>query len=152
MVLSEKSLKRLEGVDARLVRVVKRAIVLTGVDFAVTEGLRSPERQKALYLAGKSKVEEGGTHVSGRAVDVAALINGSANWEIENYIKIADAFRVAAIDEGVGLRWGGAWFCPDIRKSGSAAIAYSATLGVYQARKQRPFIDGPHFELAKAEM
>ena len=38
--LSKRSLSRLEGVDPKLVAVVKRAIELTRVDFGVTEGLR----------------------------------------------------------------------------------------------------------------
>ena len=46
--LSKKSLSKLEGVHDDLVRVVKRAIEITVVDFAVLDGLRAPERQKTL--------------------------------------------------------------------------------------------------------
>ena len=39
-VLGRRSLERLDGVHEDLVRVVKRAITMTRVDFGVTEGLR----------------------------------------------------------------------------------------------------------------
>ena len=44
--LSQRSLSRLEGVDERLVVIVKKAIDVTRVDFGVTEGLRSIETQR----------------------------------------------------------------------------------------------------------
>jgi peptidoglycan L-alanyl-D-glutamate endopeptidase CwlK len=43
--LGARSLQRLEGVHPDLVRVVKRAISLTDLDFTVLEGLRTVERQ-----------------------------------------------------------------------------------------------------------
>lgn len=39
--LSTRSLSRLEGVNPKLVQVVKRAIQLSEVDVTVTEGLRT---------------------------------------------------------------------------------------------------------------
>ena len=42
--LSARSLSRLEGVHPDLVKVVKRAIELTEVDFMVTEGVRTAAR------------------------------------------------------------------------------------------------------------
>ena len=53
--LSQRSLDRLEGVEDTLVVVVKRAIELTKVDFGVSEGVRSIERQKELVEKGASK-------------------------------------------------------------------------------------------------
>ena len=46
--LSQKSLSKLHGVNPMLNRVVHDAIIKTTVDFGVTEGLRSLERQKQL--------------------------------------------------------------------------------------------------------
>ena len=45
--LSQKSLDRLSGVHPDLVAVVKRAIEITEVDFAVLEGVRSKEIGRA---------------------------------------------------------------------------------------------------------
>jgi len=84
-------------------------IKLTKVDFAVTEGLRTPERQRELFAKGASQVKEGGTHVAGRAIDVVAFLGGRISWELNLYDDIADAMRLAALEANVGLRWGAAW-------------------------------------------
>ena len=49
--LSQKSLDRLEGVNDDMVRVVKKAIELTKVDFGVICGLRTVEEQEELRIA-----------------------------------------------------------------------------------------------------
>jgi peptidoglycan L-alanyl-D-glutamate endopeptidase CwlK len=55
ITLGERSLSRLQGVHADLVRVVKRAAAMSDLDFTVLEGLRTVERQKQLVAAGASK-------------------------------------------------------------------------------------------------
>ena len=147
--LSARSLTRLEGVDPDLVKVVKRAIELTKVDFAVTEGLRTPERQRELFAKGASQIKEGGTHVAGRAVDLVAFLGGRISWELNLYDDIADAMRLAALEANVGLRWGAAWNVPDIRKwDGTMESAMMHYIDTRRKMGQRPFIDGPHFELS----
>jgi peptidoglycan L-alanyl-D-glutamate endopeptidase CwlK len=147
--LSARSLNRLNGVDPNLIRVVQRAIELTKVDFAVTEGLRSPERQRELFAKGASQIKEGGTHVAGRAIDVVAYLGDRISWELNLYDDIADAMRLAALEANVGLRWGAAWNVPDIRKwNGSMESAMMHYIDTRRKQGQRPFIDGPHFELA----
>jgi peptidoglycan L-alanyl-D-glutamate endopeptidase CwlK len=147
--LSARSIDRLVGVNPNLIRVVQRAIELTKVDFAVTEGLRSPERQRELYAKGASQIKEGGTHIEGRAIDVVAYIGNRISWELNLYDDIADAMRLAAIETNVGLRWGAAWNVPDIRKwNGSMESAMMHYIDTRRKQGQRPFIDGPHFELA----
>ena len=44
--LSNRSLKKLDGVHPDLVDVVKRAIEITEIDFGVSEGVRTLETQK----------------------------------------------------------------------------------------------------------
>lgn len=114
---SERSLKNLEGVHPDLVRVVKRALSLSPVDFVVTEGLRTLERQKDLLKTGASKTLNS-RHLTGHAVDVAAWVGG-VKWEWVYYEKIARAMFDAAKIENVPITWGGDW----------------------------KFKDGPHFEL-----
>jgi len=146
--LGARSLARLEGVNPDLVRVVKRAIELTKVDFAVTEGLRTPERQRELFAKGASQVKEGGTHVAGRAVDLVAFLGGRISWELNLYDDIADAMKAAALEVNVGLRWGAAWNVPDIRHwSGTMESAMMYYIDARRSMGKRPFIDGPHFEL-----
>jgi peptidoglycan L-alanyl-D-glutamate endopeptidase CwlK len=147
--LSARSLTRLEGVNPNLIKVVKRAIELTKVDFAVTEGLRTPERQRELFAKGASQVKEGGTHVAGRAVDLVAFLDNRISWELNLYDDIADAMKAAALELNVGLRWGAAWNVPDIRQwNGTMQSAMMHYIDSRRNIGQRPFIDGPHFELA----
>ena len=126
--LGPKSRLKLNGVHKDLVAVVEKAITLSSKDFTIIEGLRSIERQKQLYAAGKSKTLNS-RHITGHAVDLAPWpINGDfdsdgilniADWD--EYYPIADAMKEAAQDLGVSLEWGGDW---------------------------KGFPDGPHFQLS----
>jgi len=55
--LGKTSLKRLTGVDKRLVEIVKKAIEETNQDFSVVEGLRSVERQNELFKKGYTELD-----------------------------------------------------------------------------------------------
>ena len=118
--LSNRSLSKLEGVDADLVKVVKRAIEITEIDFMVTEGLRTVERQRALLAAGASKTMKS-MHLIGRAVDLAAYVDGDVRWDWPLYDTLAKAMKAASEEVGVNIVWGGDW---------------------------KTFKDGPHFQLA----
>lgn len=117
--LSERSMRRLAGVHPRLVALVKEAVALSPVDFMVTEGLRTSERQAALVRAGASRTMRS-RHLTGHAVDIAALVDGQVRWDWPLYPRIAAAFKAAAARQGTAIVWGGDW--PRLR-------------------------DGPHFEL-----
>lgn len=56
-ILGRASLANLEGVHPSLVRVVKRAITLTSVDFKVIEGVRSVERAFENFGKGRTAAE-----------------------------------------------------------------------------------------------
>ncbi len=145
--LSQRSLDRLKGVDPRLVAVVKRAIELTKVDFAVTQGLRTAEQQRKFVASGKSKTMDS-KHLTGDAVDVVAYVDGEISWELNLYDDIADAFKKAAKELGVALRWGAAWNVSDITKwNGTMEAAMMHYVDTRRKQGRRPFIDGPHFEL-----
>lgn len=118
--LSVSSKQKLAGVNPDLVRVVQRAIQITEIDFRVTEGLRSYERQVALVKAGASKTLKS-RHLTGHAVDLVALVNNEARWDWPLYSKLADAMKKSAEELGVKIVWGRDW---------------------------TTFKDGPHFELA----
>jgi peptidoglycan L-alanyl-D-glutamate endopeptidase CwlK len=145
--LSKRSLNNLQGVDERLVEVVKIAIEVTRVDFGVIEGLRTVERQRELVASGASQTMES-KHISGRAVDLMAYIGSRASWELNLYDDIADAMKIGAMEVGVKVRWGGAWNVPDIRDwDGSMQDAMDHYIDTRRSQGRRPFIDGPHFEL-----
>lgn len=120
-ILGQKSLANLTGVHEDLVRVVKRAIQLSTVDFRVQQGLRSKSEQALLVKKGASTTMNS-RHLTGHAVDLVALIAGEVRWDWPLYYKIAAAMKQAAKDLNVPITWGGDW---------------------------RTFKDGPHFELPR---
>ena len=145
--LSKRSLSNLEGVNQRLVSVVKSAIDITEVDFGVLEGVRTIARQKKLVEKGASKTMKS-KHLDGLAVDLIAYVDNRISWELSLYDEIADAMKAAAKDLAVPIRWGGAWNVPDITVwEGDMASAMGYYIDYKRAQNKKPFIDGPHFEL-----
>lgn len=123
MELSQRDLTRLEGVHVDLVRVLRRAANLMPVDlgFIVTEGVRTKQRQIQLVKIGASQTVHS-RHLTGHAVDLAALVDGQVRWDWPLYDHIAVAMKTAAKELDVPLTWGGDWY---------------------------RFRDGPHFELPR---
>ena len=105
---SEKSNTKLEGVDERLIRIATLALQLSPVDFGITEGVRTLERQKQLVKAGASRTLRS-KHLEGKAIDVVAYLDGEVRWDWPLYEKIAKAFKQAADELGYKITWGGSW-------------------------------------------
>jgi peptidoglycan LD-endopeptidase CwlK len=146
--LSDRSLSMLQGVDEQLVATVKLAISLTKTDFGVICGMRTIEEQRALVAKGASKTMNS-KHLEGKAVDLMAYIGSRGSWELNLYDDIADAMKEAAKETGTLLRWGAAWQVPDIRQwEGTMENAMNAYVDLRRSEGKRPFIDGPHFEIA----
>ena len=80
MQLGTKSLSKLNGVNQKLVDVVKLAIQLTEQDFSVNCGLRTLAEQKALLKSGATTTLNS-RHISGNAVDLVPFVEGKANWD-----------------------------------------------------------------------
>ena len=151
--LSQRSLDKLEGVDERLVTVVKSAIHLTKVDFGVICGLRTIEEQRGLVAKGASKTMKS-KHLEGLAVDLMAYIGSRASWELNLYDDIADAMKQAAKEIGVDVCWGAAWSTAEMPYpmnicswEGTMEEAMKAYCKKKSDAGKRAFIDGPHFEL-----
>jgi peptidoglycan L-alanyl-D-glutamate endopeptidase CwlK len=120
-VLGQRSKLRLKGVHPDLVKVVERTIEISTVNFTVLEGLRTPERQKALVEAGASQTLNS-RHITGHAVDLGAWVGDEVRWDWPLYHKIAAAMKDASKQVNVPIEWGGDW---------------------------RNFKDGPHFQLPR---
>ena len=145
--LSQRSLDKMEGVDANLVAVTKRAIELTKIDFGVIYGMRTIQEQEKLVAAGKSQTMKS-KHLVGRAVDLMAYVDGKGCWELNVYDDLCDAMKEAAKELSVAIKWGAAWSEGDIRTyPGTAEDAMMAYVDLRRGQGRRPFIDGPHFEL-----
>ena len=143
--LSQRSLDRMKGVDERLVNVVKRAIEISEVDFMVTEGLRTKERQAQLVKAGASKTMNS-KHLTGKAVDLAAVVGGQVRWDFGLYYKIAKAMKRAADILNVELVWGAVW-----DRSTKQWDDPEKAVSEYSLRRKAAgksvFLDGPHWEI-----
>lgn len=120
---SQRSENNLKGVNPDLVKIVRRALQLSPVDFGITEGLRTVERQRQLVAAGKSQTMNS-RHISGYAVDVFAYPTSAGSWEWKYYEQIATAFKQAAKELNIPVEWGGDW---------------------------KTLKDGPHFQLPHAK-
>lgn len=107
-ILGSRSIKNLIGVHPDLKLVVERAIDITDLDFVVTEGVRTLARQKQLVAAGASKTMRS-RHLTGHAVDLAAVVGGKVRWDWPLYARLNEVMMEAARDEGVQLEWGGHW-------------------------------------------
>jgi peptidoglycan L-alanyl-D-glutamate endopeptidase CwlK len=105
---SRRSLKSLQGVHPDLVRVCHRALELTPIDFLITEGLRTVERQQQLVAAGASKTMNS-RHITGHAVDFAPIVEGGIRWDWPLFPPVAQAFKSAAAEYGIQIVWGGDW-------------------------------------------
>jgi peptidoglycan L-alanyl-D-glutamate endopeptidase CwlK len=145
--LSARCELRLAGVHPDLVRVVRRAAE-GGVAFRVEEGLRTVKRQQQLVASGASQTMNS-RHITGHAVDLLPLVDGQHTWDWQYYYPMADAFRAATIAEKVPVIWGGAWglLMTDYATAKAGQDRYAARV---RAQGRRPFLDGPHFELARA--
>lgn len=102
--LSQRSLTALVGVHPDLVRVVKRAITISTVDFIVGEGLRTLETQRKYVASGVSKTMKS-RHLTGHAVDLWAYLV-TIRWEPALYVPIADSMKAAGKELGVPVEWG----------------------------------------------
>lgn len=136
--LSQKSRARLSGVHSDLVRVVEDAIEACATDFMVIEGVRTLEKQREYFKAGKSKTmnsrhlpkpAKGQAQPVSHAVDLAPLVDLDGDgdldlsWRPRDFKPIAVAMKEAAAKLGVPIVWGGDW---------------------------KSFVDMPHFELDRS--
>ena len=144
-VFGDRSKKNLSTCHEDLQVIHQEAIKTSTVDYGISEGHRSLERQKKLFDEGKSRIDgisrKGKhNHLPSQATDVYAYVKGRKNLAFD---KVHLAYIAGHImetarrlyDEGRiehHLRWGGNWDS-------------DGTLMVDQSLK-----DMPHFELVGA--
>lgn len=116
---SVRSVKNLAGVHPDLVAVMNAAIKDSPLDFAITEGLRTLERQHRLAAAGASSTLNS-RHLTGHAVDVAVFVDGQVCWDLPLYDTLAVHIKKCAAELKIPIEWGGDW---------------------------KRFRDGPHYQL-----
>ena len=106
--LTQRSLTNLQGVHPDLVRLIEVAIKNTPIDFVVTEGLRTPARQRELIKAGASQTMRS-RHLTGHAVDLACMVERKVRWDWPLYEKLAKHIKDTAKAQNIPIEWGGDW-------------------------------------------
>jgi len=103
-----KSSERLSQVHPDLQRVFNEAIKDSPLDFSITEGLRTKERQKALFDAGKSQTMNS-RHITGHAIDIAVIYDGEVTWDAKYYIPVIEHIKKIAKSMDIPIVSGGDW-------------------------------------------
>ena len=106
--LSKSSIEKLIGVHPALILLVSRALLYSEVDFGITEGLRTLERQKILKSEGKSQTLNS-RHLHGCAIDFVCYANGKLSWDLGYYRQVSEAFKKASVELNIPIIWGGDW-------------------------------------------
>jgi peptidoglycan L-alanyl-D-glutamate endopeptidase CwlK len=107
-IFGSASEKNLQGVHPDLVQLARAALALSPVDFKITEGRRTIERQRQLVAEKKSQTMNS-RHITGHAIDVFALPTPAGSWDMKYYKQIADAFKQASDGLTIPVEWGGNW-------------------------------------------
>jgi len=132
-MINVRSEKNLVGVHPDLVKVVRK--VAESHNILVIEGVRTQERQDALYAQGRTKPgpivtwTKDSKHIQGLAVDVVKLKGTSIDWnDVKSFEELGKIMLDTAKELGVSLRWGYDWDSDGkLREKGEN--------------------DGPHFQL-----
>lgn len=164
--LGPRSIANMKGLHPTMVKLAHAAIALSPIDWGFTEPLcRTLAQQKEKVRLGYSKTLKSNHLIQadgyGHAVDCVPWINGHFTWggtglgwpividgdKIFPFAVIANAWRTAAVQEGVGLVWGAVWD-RDLRDLPEGAANLHAAMVAYNERRPgRDFNDGPHIQM-----
>lgn len=122
---SKKSLDALETVEMELRVLMKKALETSRIDFAITEGYRTIERQQELFKRGrdgkggkrvtyKDGIYKRSKHQDGKAIDFIPFVNGKYRWDnMEAYIYLVSHILETAHKLGIRARSGSTWNIKD---------------------------------------
>lgn len=147
--LSETSLRRLEGVDPRLVECVEKVSgMLADLNLQVLEGKRTEAEHTLYYEKGVAHKPDHSAHLYGYAVDLGVFIGERLCLEQEIYDDVAQSMVYAAREVGIKLRWGGAPQVDDMRlHEGFIEDLTNDWIDHRRDRQKRPIVDLHHFEI-----
>ena len=126
---SKRSEENLQGVHPELVKLMTLAIRNSPIDFTVVEGVRTVERQQALYAQGRTKPGPIVTQVDGvtkrsnhqpktdgygYAVDIYPFVNGQVQVnDVQGLKRISEHIKAVARLNLIQIEWGGDWAMRD---------------------------------------
>lgn len=105
---SQHSLDNLTSVHPDLIKAMASLISVSTIDFGITEGLRTKERQQILFDTHKSQTMNS-RHLTGKAVDFVVYFNNKVTWEEKYYKQVADLCKQVSKNLNIPIIWGGDW-------------------------------------------
>lgn len=105
---SARSLKNLEGVHPDLVKVCHQAIKISELDFIITEGVRTLDRQRELFKKKLSQTMKS-RHLTGHAIDFVPLFEGEVTWKTPAFLPVISAFKEAGRLLQIRIESGSDW-------------------------------------------
>jgi peptidoglycan L-alanyl-D-glutamate endopeptidase CwlK len=112
-VFSTRSLDNLVQTHPDLQKVSECALSKTLADFVVVDGLRTAQEHLINVRNGKSWIKRS-RHQDGKAVDVAAYVDGKITYDWKPYYHIANAFYYCSEQLNIPIVWGGEWKVQDL--------------------------------------
>lgn len=125
---SKRSLTSLVGVHPDLVRLMLASIEDTPIDFTITEGVRTAEKQRQYYNQGRTTkgiivtnldgIKKKSNHQIkadgyGHAIDLYPFHSGSVQVNDNKSLKvISDHIKKKAKELNIAITWGGDWTKP----------------------------------------
>ena len=118
---SNSSEQKLKTMRVELQQIFRLALKNSQVDFGISEGRRSIERQKKLFAQGRTEPGKIVTYIDGendlsdhnynpsRAGDIYAFVNGKATWEMNYLLYLGGVITAAAEQLGFKIKWGANW-------------------------------------------
>lgn len=103
-----RSKREMEGIHPDLRKVADLAIKYSPYDFVITDGKRTVAEQRQHVKNGASKTMKS-RHLTGHAIDYAAIVNNKVTWNVQYMTAISEAFKRAAKELGIPIDWGGDW-------------------------------------------
>lgn len=151
----KRSKRELFGVHPECILVVGATYVISPVDFAVVDGLRTEAEQEENVRRGVSRTmrsyhlpqpPEHGFPLAW-AVDLVPYVNGRPRWEWDPIYGLAGAVHKAATQLRIPLTWGAVWDRPFLELDPENL---EAEVTAYVKRRRQlgksAFLDGPHFQ------
>jgi peptidoglycan L-alanyl-D-glutamate endopeptidase CwlK len=110
-VLTPISIGKLEGVHPDLVKVAMAAAEAChkdGLEFQITEGVRTVARQRLLLAKGATTTMKS-RHLTGDAFDFVPVVDGEMCWKWPAFWPIVEHIEAAAKALGIAVECGARW-------------------------------------------
>lgn len=147
MILNQTSIKRLVGVNPKLILIVNRALQICPLQLLVGEGVRTLETQREYVRKGLSQTMNS-KHLTGHAVDMYALTSdGKLDGNYANILKVADSMIQASRELKIEIVWGGSWNQKILNNNKNANRLIEDYKAYKKSINSKPFYDTPHFEI-----